>query len=60
MSPESESKPGLSELETKTLDSVIRIKLFGIHWNWRLLLLVLELDSGILENFEIGHVISTA
>ena len=60
MSPESESKPCLSELETYSLDARIRIKLFGKHWNWSQLLLVLESDSGIWENLGIGIVINTA
>ena len=60
MSPKSDLKPCLSELDMYSLDAGIRIKLFGKHWNWRQLLLVLESDSGIWENFGIGHVISTA
>ena len=60
MSPKSDLKPCLSELETYSLDAGIRIKLFGKHWNWSQLLLVLESDSGIWENFGIGIVITTA
>ena len=60
MSPESESKPCLSELETYSFDVGIRIKLFGKHWNRSQLLLVLESDSGIWENLGIGIVINTA